>query len=128
DSVKIFKECYMKNRAGIFSTYRFGLVLTAVVLIAAAAAYANPADGTYQGSAEGYKSEIVVEVTVSDGQISAIEVVSHDETVALAEPVMESTIEAIIEAQSTDIDARTRATVSSKAVLEAVQNALAEAN
>ncbi len=120
----------MKNPAGSFSTFRFGLVLIAIAVVAAAA-YANPAnvaDGTYQGSAEGYKSEIVVEVTVSGGQITAIEVVSHDETVALAEPVMESTIEAIIEAQSSDIDAKTRATASSKAVLEAVNNALAAAN
>ena len=121
----------MKNQTRIFSTFRFGLVLMAIVVIAAAAAYAGPsnvADGTYQGSAEGYKSEIVVEVTVSGGQITAIEVVSHDETVALAEPVMASTIEAVIEAQSSEIDAKTGATVSSKAVLEAVQNALAAAN
>ena len=113
------------------SIVRFGIALVVVLALVVSAAYANPtgvADGTYEGSAEGYKSQIVVQVTVSGGAITAIEVVSHDETVRLAEPVMERTIEDIISAQSSEVDARTRATASSKGLIEAVRNALASAN
>ena len=105
------------------------LVVAATVAVLALAAvsfvFAMPADGTYRGSAEGYKSEIVVEVTVQGGRIASIEVVSHDETVRLAEPIMTQTIDAIVEAQSADVDAKTRATASSKGVIEAVKAALA---
>ena len=81
-------------------------------------------DGVYRGSAEGYQSEIVVDVTVSDGGIKAIEVVDHGETQGIGDAAFDEMIPSIIEAQSLHVDIVSGATASSRGLLSAVQVAL----
>ncbi len=81
-------------------------------------------DGVYRGSAEGYQSEIVVDVTVSDGGIKAIEVVDHGETQGIGDAAFDEMIPSIIEAQSLHVDIVSGATASSRVLLSAVQVAL----
>ncbi len=84
-------------------------------------------DGTYEGSAEGFKSTIVVEVTVEGGMIVAVEVLEHDETqeyFADADPVIP---ELIVEEQSLDVDTESGATASADGIVEAVRAALLSA-
>lgn len=65
------------------------------------------ADGTYTGTAEGYRGDLTVEVVVEDGRITDIEVVDHDETESFFETAYEATPADIIEAQDFDIDTET---------------------
>ncbi len=83
-------------------------------------------DGVYEGQARGYKSDITVSVTVSDGVISAIDVIDQNETPRFWERA-KAIIPQIIEANSTEgVDAVSRATYSSNGIKNAVNDALAK--
>lgn len=81
----------------------------------------------YTGEAEGGHGPVIVEVTMEGEQIVSIEVVQENETKGLGDAAFEELIPKIIEAQSTEgIDVVTGATVSSNALFEAVQAAIAK--
>ena len=81
-------------------------------------------DGTYEGSARGYKGLITVSVTVENGLITAIEDVSNNDTPSFFERCWSVVTGDIIGAQSTDVDAVTGATFSSVGIMDAVADAL----
>ena len=83
-------------------------------------------DGVYEGSARGYSSDVTVKVTIKDGKIADIEVVSQDETPEYFNEAVK-VLDDIIDANSTDVDSISGATISSEALKEAVQNALQKA-
>lgn len=84
-------------------------------------------DGTYTGTGEGYGGEITVSVTVSGGQITAIEIVSApDETPAYLGQAT-GVIEKILARQVPGVDAVSGATFSSEGIMQAVENALSGA-
>lgn len=89
-----------------------------------AMAEAIPANGVYEGSANGMGGAMKVAVTVEDGKISDVEVLEHKETAGISDPAIEQIPQAIVEAQSTDVEAVTGATVTSEAIKEAVAAAL----
>ncbi len=84
-------------------------------------------DGTYQASAEGYNDDILLEVVISGGEIAEINILEHSETPGIAETAFDAVIPAIIENQSTDVDSVSGATLTSDAVVAAVEKALEEA-
>ena len=84
--------------------------------------------GTYTGEAEGKDGKIKVEVTVNeDSQIADIKIVSQSETGGLGDAALEKVKEQIITNQSLAIDAVTGASLSSKAMVNAVENAMQQA-
>ena len=84
-------------------------------------------DGTYTGTGEGYGGDITVSVTVSGGQITAIEIVSAlDETPAYFSQAT-GVIERILARQVAGVDAVSGATFSSEGIMAAVENALSGA-
>ena len=85
-------------------------------------------DGVYTATGQGYQSDIEIEVTISDGEISEIEVLSHEETAEIADPAFEDLEEAVIEAQSADVDTVSGATGTSEGYLEALAQILDEAS
>ena len=117
-----------------FHLKRFGaLVLSAAMSVSMLAPAANVlaaagvyADGTYQGSGEGYLSTIVLDVTIEDGKITAITEVSQGETKEYWESAT-ALFDDIIEAQSTEVDSVSGATYSSEGIKAAVNAALAQA-
>ncbi len=96
-----------------------------VIVLSLPAAPVEP-DETYTGTAEGYYDEITAEVGIADGRIVRIRV-QHSDTPGLADTAIDTTIERIMEAQSTDVDAVAGATGTSRGVIQAVAEALAEA-
>lgn len=84
-------------------------------------------NGTYQGTASGYAENLNVEVKVSNGEISKIDIVSHNETPKFFEKALELVPNEIIKKQSTNVDAASGATYSSQGIMKAVGNALKEA-
>ena len=81
----------------------------------------------YTGKAQGMFCEIVAEVTVKDGKIADVKLTGADETPALGGKVLEEMPAKILDAQSTDVDGVTGATVTTDAVKAAVNDALAQA-
>lgn len=83
-------------------------------------------DGEYQGVARGYIDDITFKVTIRDGRIHAIEPLQHRENRPLT--ALETIPARILDGQTIEgIDAVTGATVTSRAVLQAVQQALEKA-
>lgn len=111
--------------------------LIAAAGIAAAAAVCAPesvfaADtvytpGTYTGVGAGRNGDITVEVTVDDINILEVAVVSHDETPGVSDPAFAQIPRAILDAQGTEVDAAAGASLSSRGITAAVEDALAQA-
>ena len=80
--------------------------------------------GTYEGSAEGFGGTLNVTITLSDTKIEAIEITSHNETEGIGSKAIEALPAAIIESNSLDVDLVSGATISSKAILSAVKDAM----
>ena len=78
-------------------------------------------DGAYPGYARGHHGQVQVAVVVCNGRIDRVEVVRHKEKKSKE---MNAVARKIIEKQSVQVDAVSGATVSSKAVMRAVENAL----
>ena len=85
-------------------------------------------DGTYEGEASAYGPNLKVQVSLSSGKISDIEIVSHNETPGFYERAFEAVPSEIIQKQSTDVDTVSGATYSSVGIINAVNNALKEAS
>ena len=81
-------------------------------------------DGSYQGSAEGFRGEVVVEVEFSSGRLIRVEIMSHEETPELAEPAIEAITDEIVDRQDVTVDAHSGATATSVAIIEAVKAAV----
>lgn len=84
-------------------------------------------DGTYKGQANGYAADMEVEVKISSGKITNVEVVSHNETPGFYEKAFEEVPASIVEKQSTDVDTISGATYSSVGIINAVNDALSDA-
>lgn len=87
----------------------------------------NYADGVYTGCADGYAKNLNVQVEIAGGKISDIQVTSHNETPGFYEKAFELVPAAIIEKQSTDVDTTSGATYSSMGIINAVNDALSDA-
>ncbi len=85
-------------------------------------------DGTYEGVGQGYGGDIKVELTVSGGKIAKIELLDHSETPGLGDAAALKIIDAVIEAQSADVDTVSGATSSSNGTIEAIKVAIAQAS
>ena len=68
-----------------------------------------------------------VKVTVDGDKISKIEVLSHGETAGVSDPAFETIPDAIIQAQSTDVELASGASYSSQGIIDAVKDALSQA-
>ena len=80
----------------------------------------------YTGEGAGFGGPLKVKVTMEGDKIAAVEVVSHGETPGISDPAFNTIPEAIVNAQSADVDAATGATMSSKGIKEAVKDALSK--
>ncbi|MGE4353878.1 MAG: FMN-binding protein [Oscillospiraceae bacterium] len=99
---------------------------TAAVTLAATVADGQYEDGVYTGSASGFKGETTVQVTVENGYISDITVLSTGDDEAFFSKAETTVINDILSSQSTQADTVTGATFSSDAIINAVKNALGD--
>ena len=83
-------------------------------------------DGIYYGSGTGFNGEVQVEVVIADGKISNISVVSHNDDSSFMSQA-QGLIPNIISFQSTNVDAVSGATYSSRGIIDAVRAALKQA-
>lgn len=84
-------------------------------------------EGEYLGTSKlCMGNELAVKVTMDGDKIAAIEIVQQQETAGVGSKALDALPARIIEAQSTEVDAVAGATVSSTALKDAVNNALAQ--
>lgn len=81
------------------------------------------ADGTYEGSAETPLVKVTVKVTVADHEITDIELVRHENGQGES---AERMIPEMVDANTSEVDGVSGATMSSKTIRAAVRNALAK--
>ena len=74
----------------------------------------------------GMGGKLVVKVTMDGDKIANVEIVEHSESENISDPAIEQLPKAIVEANGTEVDTISGATVTSKAIIEAVNNALAQ--
>ncbi len=83
--------------------------------------------GTYTGEGQGFGGAIQVEVSLSADKIESVTVVKDKETEGIGSKAIEAIPDAIIAAQSTQVDVIGGATLSSQGVIDAVTAALESA-
>ena len=100
-------------------TLALAMALTLLPGAALAAEESAWADGTYQGTGKGYGGDVVMEVVIEDGAIRSVTPVSHDgeNFWVVYETELNEMIEAIRAGGSTDVDAVSGATASSRKLL-----------
>ncbi|MFR4880285.1 MAG: FMN-binding protein [Coprococcus sp.] len=96
---------------------------TSVAKVEDAAAYK---DGTYYGSGTGFGGPLKVMVEISGGKIASIQIVENSDGSDYISKAA-SLIDSIIATQSTNVDTVSGATYSSKGLLNAIKNALKQA-
>ncbi len=96
------------------------IILAAALLLTGAVAMADE----LTGKGKGFIGEIVVTVTTEDGAIKNVVVSEQSETPSVAGAALEQIPQAIIAANSADVDIVGGATFTSKGIMDAVRNAL----
>lgn len=106
------------------------LVVALMLLSFAGCAKEEPATAageakTLTGTAKGFGGDVTVTVTVSGDDITAVEAVGDSETQGIGSNAIDQLPALIVEADSTEVEAVSGATVTSNAIIEAVNSALA---
>ncbi|NCB33487.1 MAG: FAD-dependent oxidoreductase, partial [Erysipelotrichia bacterium] len=82
---------------------------------------------TYSGTARGENGDVTVSVTVSTDSILDISIADQQETAGIADDALSVIPREILDNQSLNVDTLTGATITSKAIIAAVSNAIAAA-
>ena len=93
---------------------------------AVAEAETELATNEYIGEANGFGGPIKVKVTMDGDKIAKIDVLSHGDTPGICDKAFATIPQAIIDAQSTQVDVAAGATFSSKGIMAAVEDALSK--
>lgn len=101
------------------------LVVAAISLCFGQSVHYNA--GTYIGAAQGMGGEVKVEIVFSDSSITSIRILSQKETPSIAGPAIERIPADIVKYQSLGVDSVTGATTTSKAIINAIADAVSKA-
>ncbi|QOW60424.1 FMN-binding protein [Treponema pedis] len=83
--------------------------------------------GDYTASAKGYAGPVAVEVTFDEYSILSVKIISHNETLDIGDRAVNELPAKIVNAQSWEVDAITAATITSKAICDAVKDCTEQA-
>ena len=100
-----------------------GLILAAA-LLPGCASVKNGADAVYEGAAVGYRGIIRVRVGMENGTITEITVIESGEDRAVGGAAIEELTDTVLMYNTTEVDAVSGATETSKGFLAAVENAI----
>jgi len=118
----------LNNVAGAILTENGLAATTSIVSSSTTSPSEKYKDGTYTGTGTGFRGgTTTIEVTISEGQISNINTIDHQDTPEYYEGTIGTITNEIISAQSTSVDTISGATYSCKGIIEAVQDALNQA-
>jgi uncharacterized protein with FMN-binding domain len=116
----------MKTASRIVAALACAAVAALVVSCARPAA-SKWNDGAYPGKAEGVHGDIELTVTVEKGKIVKVEVTKQNEAAGVSDVAFERVPKEIIEKQALKVDAVSGASLTSKAIMAAAEDALSKA-
>jgi fumarate reductase flavoprotein subunit len=93
-------------------------------IIFGCASFTTGNEAFYEGAAMGYREMIHVRVGMEDGVITEITVIESSEDPAIGGAAIEELIDLVMMYNTTEIDAVSGATETSRGFLEAVENAI----
>ena len=125
----VFKQSFREEKmkkylSKVISAF---LILSLIGCTSSSGGGAKYKAGTYTASADGKNGPVTVEVVVSDTKIESVTVTDHAETAGISDAAINDLPKAIVEAQSTNVDGISGATVTSDAVKTAVADCLKQA-
>lgn len=103
---------------------RILLMMTALLAAASMTGCTSASSEERTGQAEGYGGPLTVRVTTDGGKITNVEVTQHSETEGVGTRAIEELPQAIVTANSWQVDATSGATVTSNAIMAAVADAM----
>ncbi len=103
------------------------LLSSSLALSLVACSSKSGSGNTYTGTAEGKNGDVTVEVVYEDDEIKSVTVTDQQETEGIADPALEQIPEAIVKAQTPNVDTVSGATVTSEAIINATKAALESA-
>ncbi len=103
------------------------LLSSSLALSLVACSSKSGSGNTYTGTAEGKNGDVTVEVVYEDDEIKSVTVTDQQETEGIADPALEQIPEAIVKAQTPNVDTVSGATVTSQAIINATKAALESA-
>ena len=83
--------------------------------------------GTYQATTKGHNGDLTIEVEFSDDAILGIKVLTHVESAGISDPAMERIPKEVVDGQTLAVDTISGATVTSNALLTAIEDCVAQA-
>jgi succinate dehydrogenase/fumarate reductase flavoprotein subunit len=83
--------------------------------------------GEYLGTGSGIGGELIVKIKLDGQRILSVEVVKHNETPGISDKALETIPRLIVENQSPQVDTVSGATVTSRAIMAAAEDALSKA-
>ena len=89
--------------------------------------WGNPDDVGVVATVDGQEGPMTVKVTVADGKIAAVVVAENHETQAVAAAALEKVPQAIVDANSVDVDGVSGATLTSGRIKDAAVKCLTQA-
>jgi uncharacterized protein with FMN-binding domain len=131
-SINIFNRELKKNKYIAFSLIIFISIYSFLPLIDTSAGnqdisnFGTLKDGSYIGTGIGFGGPLRIELTVDNGNIENIEVVTHRESTGYYEEVFKMKRREIIENQSFSIDTVSGATATSRGFFSAVKSAVSQ--
>lgn len=84
-------------------------------------------DGTYIGEAEGKRRHLKVEITIENSRLTSCRVIEHYEGAYYAKDAVIVVPERILEQQSSQVDVFTGSSLTSRGIMDAVEDALEKA-
>ena len=115
----------------LFNTKKIIPVLSLLVILMAftgcGGTKSDLADGTYSATEQGFGGDVTVDMTIAKGKISEVSITGDKETPGLGQAALNPLAEAIIEAQSAEVEGVSGASYTSKAVKAAAAKTLAAA-
>jgi uncharacterized protein with FMN-binding domain len=100
------------------------LTVVCVLCVIVSCASLGGSDGVYEGAGWGYRGVIRVLVHLTGDYITDIDIIDFDDDPNVGGEAIDELMELVIEYNSTDLDAVSGATESSKGFLDAVRNAI----
>ena len=100
------------------------VILALGCAVAGRAVYDSSLGEVFEGTGQGYRGPITVQVRISEGSIIEIAVIDSEEDRFVGREAIEELIDLIVAYNTTDVDAISGATESSRGFLEAVENAI----
>lgn len=102
-------------------------ILVTIILIACSSKRVTYTEGIYEGTGQGHHGKIVVRVRTGQYQIEEINIIDEQEVPVVSDIVYEKIPPKVIKRNSTDVDVVAGATLTSKGLLEAIEDALEKA-